>query len=712
MDTTSEVMQPNLFENKSDESREEGSSKTPQVPAAPSANVRRKLEELKHTIRRHDELYYVQSRPGISDAEYDQLFRELQALENQYPDLRTPDSPTQRVGGAPLAQFSKIPHEFPLLSLDSEMDEESVLAFDQRVCRELDVNQPSYTAEPKYDGLSVALTYDNGIFVRGATRGNGAIGEDVTHNLRTIRALPLQLREGGTYPSHVMVRGEVFMKLPDFHQLNRRLTEQGEEPFANPRNASSGTLRQLDPAITATRPLTITCYDFMSSGPGRPDTHFEAVTCLESWGLPIPQFRRPCPSIQEALKFHREMFEQRDVLPFEIDGIVIKIDRFDWQKALGEKSRSPRWAIAFKFPPRKELTKVQEIAMSVGRTGALTPIALLDPVEIGGVTVSRASLHNVEEVARKDVRVGDTVKVERAGDVIPDVVERVPVPGEERGASFQPPTTCPVCQSHTIQEGPILYCTGQTVCSAQLKGSLEHFASKGALNIEGLGKKTVAQLVDKGFVKDLSDLYTLGVDDLLQLEGFADKSARQLLGEIEKSKDVPFARLLIGLGIRHVGTHIAGILAKEFVSLDNLRSATEEELLLIRDIGPEIAASLIHFFQESRNLIVWQHMESLGVRVQQETNMSELHAQPLRGKIFVLTGALKGYSRQEAKRRIEELGGRVTTSVSKQTDFLIAGEDPGSKYDSATKLGVRIIDENEFSLFSQSGNLEPSSSNE
>ena len=712
MGTKSEVMQPNLFENNPDETGVEDSSKPPQSRAVPSAKVQLKLEKLKHAIRRHDELYYVRSRPEISDAEYDQLFRELQDLESQYPDLRTPDSPTQRVGGAPLAQFNKITHEFPLLSLDSEMDEARVLAFDQRVCRELDVRQPSYSAEPKYDGLSVALTYDHGVFVRGATRGNGAIGEDVTHNLRTIRALPLQLKEGGTVPSHVVVRGEVFMKLQDFHTLNLRLTEQGEEPFANPRNAASGTLRQLDPAITATRPLTITCYDFMSSGPRRPSTHFEAVTCLEAWGLPIPQFRRHCHSIREALEFHREMFEQRDVLPFEIDGIVIKIDRFDWQKALGEKSRSPRWAIAFKFPPRKELTKVQEIAMSVGRTGALTPIALLDPVEIGGVTVSRASLHNVEEVARKDVRVGDTVKVERAGDVIPDVVERVPVPDEVRGAPFQPPTTCPVCQSHTIQEGPILYCTGQTVCSAQLKGSLEHFASKGALNIEGLGKKTVAQLVDKGFVKDLSDLYTLDVDDLLQLEGFADKSARQLLGEIERSKEVPFVRLLIGLGIRHVGAHIARVLVQNFGSLDNLKKATQEELLQIRDIGPEIAASVTHFFKESRNLKVWQHMESLGVRVQQEANMSEPHVQPLRGKIFVLTGTLNGYSRQEAKHKIEELGGRVTSSISKQTDYLIAGEDPGSKYDKAATLGVRILDENAFSLLIQSGNTLPSSSNE
>jgi len=712
MVTTSEVMQPDLFENKPADTPGGGSSETPRPLPVPSAKIQRKLEELKHAIRRHDELYYVQSRPEISDAAYDKLFRELQDLEKQYPELVTPDSPTQRVGGTPLAQFSKVTHEFPLLSLDSEMDEESVLAFDQRVLRDLDVDQVSYTAEPKYDGLSVELTYDKGIFVRGATRGDGAIGEDVTHNLRTIRALPLQLREGETYSSHLVVRGEVFMKLTDFHTLNRRLTEQGEEPFANPRNASSGTLRQLDPAITATRPLTITCYDFMSPGAGRPSTHFEAVTRLNAWGLPIPQFRRQCRSIQETLEFHREMFEQRDMLPFEIDGIVVKVDRFDWQQALGEKSRSPRWAIAFKFPPRKELTKVRQIAVSVGRTGALTPIALLDPVEIGGVTVSRASLHNVEEVARKDVRVGDTVKVERAGDVIPDVIERVPVPGEKRGPPFQPPTTCPVCQSHTIQEGPILYCTGQTVCSAQLKGSLEHFASKSALNIEGLGKKTVAQLVDKGLVKELSDLYTLHIDDLLRLEGFADKSARQLLGAIEKSKDVSFPRLLIGLGIRHVGTHIARVLAKELGSLDNLKKATEEELLQIHDIGPEIAASVTHFFQESRNLMVWQRMESLGVRVQQEASASEPHAQPLRGKIFVLTGTLKGYSRQEAKNKIEELGGRVTSSVSKQTDYVVVGEDPGSKFDSATKLGVRILDEKEFSLLSQSENLEPSSSNE
>ena len=667
--------------------------------------IHEKLQRLRESIFRHDELYYVHSRPEISDAEYDKLFRELQEIERQHPDLVTPDSPTQRVGGTPLAQFKKVRHEFPLLSLDSEMNEGSVRAFDQRVRRELGVEQVSYTAEPKYDGLSVELTFDNGIFVQGATRGDGAIGEDVTHNLRTIRALPLQLKQGNPFPPHVVVRGEVFMKLPDFHQLNRRLMEHGAEPFANPRNASSGTLRQLDPSITATRPLTITCYDFLSPGPQRPGTHFEAITCLKTWGLPVPQFRRQCPSVQETLEFHREMFEQRDTLPFEIDGIVIKVDRFDWQQSLGEKSRSPRWAIAFKFPPRKELTRVRQIAVSVGRTGALTPIALLDPVEIGGVTVSRASLHNVEEVARKDIRVGDTVKVERAGDVIPDVVERVPVPVKQRGTSFTPPIQCPVCQSHTIQEGPILYCTGQTVCPAQLKGSLEHYASKGAMNIDGLGKKTIAQFVDEGLVRNLADLYTLQKEQLLELEGFAEKSATQLIQGIEKSKQAPLMRFLIGLGIRHVGAHIAKVLANHYGSLPAIQKATQEKLQAIHEIGPEIAASVESFFQEERNLAVIQHMKDLGVRIQEIQISSEGTEQPLIGKTFVLTGTLEGMTREEAKQKIEALGGRVTSSVSKQTDYLVAGNDPGSKLDSATKLGVPILNEEEFSLLIQRGNL-------
>jgi DNA ligase (NAD+) len=660
------------------------------------ASPQQRLEELRQAIRRHDELYYVHSRPAISDAEYDKLFRKLEDLEHQFPECITPDSPTQRVGGAPLPQFQKVQHEFSLLSLDSEMAEDSVRAFDERVHRELGEEHISYSAEPKFDGLSVELTYEQGMFVRGATRGDGTIGEDVTHNLRTIRTLPLRLTEDTGFPAHLVVRGEVFIKLPDFHQLNQRLTETGEDTFANPRNAASGALRQLDPQITAKRPLTLICYDLMSEGEEKPKTHFDAVSCLETWGLPIPKFRKNCQKVEEAMAFHGDMAQQRNALPFEIDGIVIKVNRFDWQRALGEKSRSPRWAIAFKFPARKELTKVRAIAVSVGRTGALTPIAMLDPVDIGGVTVSRASLHNMEEVARKDVRVGDTVKVERAGDVIPDIVERVEVPGEKRTDPFVPPEQCPVCQSHTIQEGPVLYCTGQTVCSAQLKGSLKHYVSKGSMNIDGLGKKTIAQFVDEELVKDLGDLYTLKKEQLLELEGFAEKSATQLIEGLEKSKQAALPRFLIGLGIRHVGTHIAKVLAQHYGSLEKIQKASKEELQAIHEIGSEIAASVENFFQEERNLQVIQRMQNLGVQVEEVDIVVGELLQPLAGKSFVLTGTLEGMTREEAKQKIEALGGRVMSSVSKKTDYVVAGIEPGSKLEKAEKLGVPVLDESGF----------------
>jgi DNA ligase (NAD+) len=666
------------------------------------ASTQQRLEELRQVIRRHDELYYVHSKPEISDAVYDKLFQELQDLENKFPDFITPDSPTQRVGGAPLPQFQKVQHEFPLLSLDSEMTEDSVRAFDERVRRELGVGIVGYSAEPKFDGLSVELTYDQGVFVRGATRGDGTIGENVTHNLRTIRTLPLRLKEGIGFPKHLVVRGEVFIKLPDFHQLNQRLTEMGEDTFANPRNAASGALRQLDPQITAKRPLTLICYDMMSEGEEKPTTHSQAVSCLEAWGLPIPPFRQNCSNLEPAMDFHRDMAHQRDNLPFEIDGIVIKVNRFDWQRQLGEKSRSPRWAIAYKFPARKELTKVRAIAVSVGRTGALTPIAMLDPVDIGGVTVSRASLHNVEEVARKDVRVGDTVKVERAGDVIPDIVERIEVPGEQRTDPFIPPEQCPVCQSHTIQEGPVLYCMGKTVCSAQLKGSLEHYVSKSAMNIDGVGKKTIAQFVDEKLVKDLGDLYSLKKEQLLELEGFAEKSATQLIQSLEKSKHAILPRFLIGLGIRHVGAHVAKVLAQHYGSLEKVQKASKEELQAIHEIGAEIAASVENFFQEERNLQVIQRMKNLGVQVEKIAIVSRVDPQPFTGKSFVLTGTLESMTREEAKQKIESVGGRVMSSVSQRTDYMVAGTDPGSKLEKAEKLGIVVLDESGFrSLLSE-----------
>ncbi len=662
---------------------------------APS-QIQDRIAELREQILHHDNLYYGLGTMEISDSEYDTLFKELQDLEELYPDLVTPESPTQQVGAARLERFEhflKIPHDRPLLSLDSVLVPDDVYAFDKRVKKELDVDRIEYVVEPKYDGLSVVIVYENGTFTSGATRGDGKTGELITPNLRAILSRSRCLTINGDVPQRIVVRGEVYLRLSDFQALNRRLTERDEKTFANPRNAASGSLRQLDSRITASRPLVLTCYDLMVSSDPLLPTHWETVSVLETWGLPVPEQRRVCHGIEEVIGFHQSMMEQRERLPFEIDGIVVKLNSLAHQQQLGEKSRSPRWAIAFKFPPRKELTTVQDIVVSVGRTGALTPIALLAPVEVGGVTISRATLHNVEEVARKDVRVGDTVKVERAGDVIPDIVERVVIPGEQRAASFEVPASCPVCQSAVVQEGPVYYCTGQTVCSAQLKGGVQHFASKGALNIEGLGEKTVAQLVDKTYVKDLSDLYRLTKDQLLSLDGFAEKSAAQLLSAIAQSKTPSLERFLFGLGIHHVGHHVTQILASQFGSLETLLAVTQEELLEIYDIGPEIAQSVVHFFAEPRNVVVLDSMKTLGVDVQAVPRETSGQAAPLKGNSFVFTGGLESLSRQEAGQRLEALGGRVTSSVSKHTSYVVVGKAPGSKLAEAKRLGVAVLDE-------------------
>ncbi|HXF91143.1 MAG TPA: NAD-dependent DNA ligase LigA [Nitrospiraceae bacterium] len=660
--------------------------------------ARKRIEALRTEIRRHDYLYYVKDRPEISDSEYDRLFRELVELETAYPDLITSDSPTQRVGAPPLDELAKVTHEKPMLSLDSVADQEEVLAFDKRMKRELGVETIEYTAEPKYDGLSVELVYDDGRFVRGATRGDGVTGEDVTVNLRTIKPLPLQLLPEPDLPAHLVVRGEVYMRLDDFQALNRRMTERGEEAFANPRNAASGSLRQLDSRITAERPLVVTCYEIMASSSNLPPTHWDELEALARWGLPIPIQRRRCPTIEDVVAFHRETEAVRDNLPFEIDGIVVKVNRRDWQEQLGEKSRSPRWAIAYKFTPRKEITVVQDIVVSVGRTGTLTPIALLKPVEVGGVTISRATLHNADEVARKDIRVGDTVKVERAGDVIPAIAERVPVPGEHRSEPFRMPDHCPVCGSAVAREGAYYYCTGQAVCLAQLKGALEHFASKHALNIDGLGKKTVAQLVDRGLVKNLADLYTLTKDQLLTLDGFADRSATLLLEAIERSKRVSLERFLFGLGIRQVGQHIARILARHFGTLEAIMEADREQFLQVREIGPEISASLESFFKEARNRHVIQRLLQLGLQIESPADAPrrDARAKTLAGKTIVFTGGLERYSREEARRLVEELGGHVTSSVSKKTDYVVVGKEPGSKLEQAKKMGIALLTEDAF----------------
>ena len=656
----------------------------------------RRITDLRREIRHHDHLYYTKDRPEISDAEYDRLFRELADIEAAYPDLIITDSPTQRVGAPPLDELLKVSHEKPMLSLDSITDREDVRAFDTRMKRELETDRIVYTAEPKFDGLSVELVYDQGRFVRGATRGDGTTGEDVTVNLRTIRALPLQLHQDSAPPNHLVIRGEVYMRLDEFQLLNRRMTERGEEAFANPRNAAAGALRQLDSRITAARPLTLTCYDVMAVTGTAPPSHWDELTALAAWGLPVPDNRRRCVSIEEVLAFHMEIEQKREMMPFEIDGIVVKVDRRDWQDRLGSKSRSPRWAIAYKFAPRKEITIIQDIVVSVGRTGTLTPLALLKPVEVGGVTISRATLHNADEVARKDIRVGDTVKVERAGDVIPAIAERVQVPGEERQEPFVMPDHCPVCGSAVAREGAYFYCTGHTLCAAQLKGAIEHFASKHALNIDGLGKKTVSQLVDRALVHDLADLYALTKDQLLTLDGFADRSVMLLLQSIERSKSVSLDRLLMGLGIRQVGQHTARLLAAQFGSLQALMSATQDDFLGVHEIGPEISASLASFFSEERNRQVIGRLIEHGFDIAASSSLAKNRDQSLAGRTFVFTGGLGSYSRDQAKQLVEQRGGQVSSSVSKKTSFVVAGTEPGSKFDQAQKLGVRILTEAEF----------------
>lgn len=661
----------------------------------PSSIEQERLAQLKNRIRHHDYLYYVKDRPEISDGEYDRLFRELTDLERTYPELVTPDSPTQRVGAPPLGELGKVQHERPMLSLDSLVNSDEVLAFDQRMKRELSTDHIEYTVEPKFDGLSVEMVYDHGTFVRGSTRGDGNVGEDITINLRTIRSLPLQLQTG-MFPDHLVARGEVYMRLSDFQALNRRMTERGDDAFANPRNAAAGSLRQLDSHMTASRPLAVTCYEVMTMTGAPSPSHWAELEMLALCGLPVPHLRRRCETIDQVLAFHRETGDQRDNLPYEIDGVVVKVDRGDWQARLGMKSRSPRWAIAFKFPPRKEITEVQDIAISVGRTGTLTPLALLMPVEVGGVTISRATLHNADEVARKDIRVGDTVRVERAGDVIPAIAERIPVSNEVRSDPFHMPPHCPICGSAVAREGAYFYCTGQAACPAQLKGAVEHFASKAALNIDGLGRKTVSQLVDHGLVKDLSDLYRLRPEQLLELEGFAERSSTLLLDAIARSKNVSLDRFLMGLGIRQVGRHIATVLARELGSLNAVMSADRERFQVIREIGPEISESLVSYFQESSNRRVIDQLHELGFSIVDAPSAQGRTVLPFSGKSFVFTGGLVRLTRDEANALVERLGATVSSSVSKKTSYVVAGADPGSKLDQAQKLGVTLLNEQAF----------------
>ncbi len=652
-----------------------------------------RLKELRTQLQYHNYRYYVLDDPEISDAQYDRLLRELEELESRYPEMITPDSPTQRVGARPLEKFETLPHTVPMLSLENAFKREEVQEFDERVKRFLkQAEDLTYTVEPKMDGLAIELIYEQGLLIRAATRGDGYEGEDVTQNVRTIAAVPLRLLPGTTpVPDRLEIRGEVYLRLKDFREFNRKRLEAGEPAFANPRNAAAGSLRQLDPRVTAQRPLYFYAYG-LGALTGLPfDGQGKILAALSQWGVPVnPQTLR-VKGIEAAWAFCREMEDLRHSLPYEIDGVVIKVDSLALQSELGVKSRSPRWALAFKFQPSQETTRILNIEVQVGRTGVLTPVAILQPVVVGGVEISRATLHNQDEIERKDIRIGDTVIIQRAGEVIPEVVKVVDGARPGREASFRLPAECPVCRSPVVRlPGEAAHRCSNPNCSAQVKEAIRHFASKGAMDIEGLGEKLVDQLAEKGLVKDYGDLYALTREALVPLERLGDKSAGNLMEALERSKQVSLGRFVYALGIRFVGEHVAAILAGTFGDLEALSAAREEELLSIREVGPQVACSVRAFFDNPENQKVVAKLLRGGVQPKGEKTGG---LKPLAGKTFVLTGRLTRFTREEAKAKIEALGGKVAGSVSSKTNFLVAGEEPGSKLDMARELGVAVLDE-------------------
>ena len=661
----------------------------------------KRIDELRDLLNHHSYRYYVLDDPEVSDAEYDRLLRELEELEAQHPGLVTPDSPTQRVGAAPAGQFESVTHAVPMLSLNNAMNEDEIRSrFFEPVARQLGEDAKiEFVAEPKLDGLAVELVYEDGILTLGSTRGDGETGEDVTLNIRTIKSIPLRLHAsaGGSVPALLEARGEVYMPKEAFEAMNRRQAEAGEKLFANPRNAAAGSLRQLDPAVTAGRALDISLY-----GVGRVegmtfDTHAESLDFIHSLGLKTVRERRTCTSLDEALGYYREMMGRRDDLPYEMDGVVLKVNALAQQAELGVRSRSPRYAIACKFPPRQETTKLLDITVQVGRTGALTPVAELEPVRVGGVEVRRATLHNEDEVARKDVRIGDTVVIQRAGDVIPEVV--APVIEKRTGGEtmFTMPEQCPVCGADaTRPEGEaVRRCVG-IACLAKLKGTLEVFASKGAMDVDGLGAKLIEQLVDAGRIKDPADLYDLTLDDWAGLERMAEKSAQNLLDALEASKQRPLARVLFALGIRNVGAHVSDVLASRVGSVDAIAGASVEALQEIDEVGPVVAQSVADFFANDANRAVVERLKQAGIRALTEAAVVEVRGDTFAGKTFVFTGKLERMTRDEAAEKVRALGGRASASVSKKTDYVVAGPGAGSKLAKAESLGVAVISEDEF----------------
>ncbi len=655
----------------------------------PHDAAREEVGELRDAIEVYNRAYYVEGEPRVSDSIWDRLFSRLQRIEKRFEDLSDPTSPTHRVGVPPVDELEDVEHAAPMLSLDAVLEESEARARVESLTGRDEAT--SLIAEPKIDGLSLEIVYEDGRLVRAATRGDGYTGDDVTHNARTIRSLPLRL--SGTPAKRFAVRGEVVLRRHEFIALNEKRVERGDEPFANPRNAAASAIRQLDSRVVADIPLDIICYDILDPGgdASRLSTHGDELELLAEYGLPTSELNESVDDFEGLCEYRRRMLERRDRLEIELDGIVTKVNDLSVRRELGVRDRSPRWAFAWKFPPRRERTRVRRIAVSVGRTGKLTPIGLLDPVEIGGVTVSRVSLHNADEVERLDVRPGDLIRVERAGDVIPHVVERIGERGRERAEPFEMPAECPICDARVVRDGAHHRCTNGLGCPAQLAGAIEHYGSREALDVDHLGEKTAKLLVSGGLVSELADLYELDADDIASLEGFATRSARQLERAIAQSTEPSLDRFVFALGVPGVGRHLARVLARELGDFDSLRNADDASLKRVDEVGSETAASISSFFTDSRTKAA---IERLLAFVRPKTAQTASDA--LDGVTVVITGSLAEYSRDEARAEVERRGGRATSSVSGETDYLVVGEDPGSKLDDAREHGVRTIDEDEF----------------
>jgi len=671
-----------------------------------------RIAKLRSEIRHHEYLYYVEDRPQISDEEFDRLFHALEALEAEHPDLVAEDSPTQRVAGTPSDSFPTIEHASPMLSLDSSQEEANLRRFDERLRKGLGEGATvEYVLEPKLDGLSVELVYRDGVLLQAATRGDGRKGEGITANVRTIASVPLKLRETERpAPAFLALRGEIIMFSDGFDKLNETLIAEGKEPFANPRNAAAGGVRQLDPQITATRPLHLYAYDILKSEVAEGiETQWDVLMALRAWGLKVNERIKKGSTLEDLMAYHAETEAQRDDLGYEIDGVVIKLNSLADREGLGWTSRHPRWAFAYKFPPRKEITRILSILPSVGRTGVVTPVALMLPVEIGGVTVARATLHNREEVARKDVREGDRVRVQRAGDVIPQVIERIDEPDRERAPEWRMPATCPSCGTALTERGPFTVCPNSFECPAQLAGRIVHFASRDALDVAGLGDETAKLFVAEKLVRQLPDLFELRAEQLLPLEGFAQKSAAKLVEALQKTAAAAeLPRFLYGLGIPEVGVAVARDLARHFGTFANLRAASEEALQAVPGVGPRMSEQILQFFAEPKNaavlaeltakihLVETEPMPAIADDPSKEDAASVL---PLKGQKWVFTGGLTHLTRRDAQQHVESLGARATGSVSKSTTMVVIGEDAGSKAEEARKLGVQTMNEEEFLAF-------------